>query len=217
MAHLYRCCHYKIDDEEYRVNFHRIALEETERVNRLISELLDLVNIRESRFESANLHELIEKMILLVSPKSNAKRIKVERVFDSLIKKVWIDGEKIKQVILNLLSNAVEFTPEHGVVRITTERISETRRGDVIRIVVEDTGEGIPENLIDKIFDPYFTTKHRSGDHNGTGLGLFIVHQNIHDHGGTIEVKSKVGEGTSFIIELPVYPQNAQGILENRL
>jgi nitrogen-specific signal transduction histidine kinase len=87
---------YKIDDEEYRVNFHKIALEETERVNNLISELLDLVNIRESRFESTNLHELIEKMILLISPKSNAKRIRVERVYDPVIKKVWIDGEKIK-------------------------------------------------------------------------------------------------------------------------
>lgn len=208
---------YKIEDEEYRVNFHKIALEETDRVNNLISELLDLVNIRESRFESTNLHELIEKMILLVSPKSNANSIRVESIFDPAIKKVWIDGEKIKQVILNLLSNAVEFTPEHGMITITTKKIIETKNGPGIQIIVEDTGEGIPENLIDKIFDPYFTTKHRSGDHRGTGLGLFIVHQNIVDHGGTIEVKSRVKEGTRFIIDLPVNPQNTQKIMEKQL
>jgi signal transduction histidine kinase len=171
----------------------------------------------ESRFESTNLHELIEKMILLVSPKSNAKRIRVERVFDPVIKKVWIDGEKIKQVILNLLSNAVEFTPQQGMIMITTERFTETNNGTGVRIIVEDTGEGIPENLIDKIFDPYFTTKHKSGDHRGTGLGLFIVHQNIVDHGGTIEVKSMVKEGTRFIIDLPGHPQNGHNILEKQL
>ena len=201
---------YKLDDEEYRVNFHRVALEETERVNNLISELLDLVNTRESRFESNNLHEIIKKMILLVSPKSNVKKIRVETDFDPLIKDVWIDSEKIKQVILNLLSNAVEFTPEHGLIKITTKKNAEIKNGLGIRITVEDNGEGIPENLLDKIFDPYFSTKHKSKDHNGTGLGLFIVHQNIQDHSGIIEVKSKVNEGTKFIIDLPVHPHDVK-------
>jgi signal transduction histidine kinase len=208
---------YKIDDEEYRVNFHKIALEETNRVNNLISELLDLVNIRESRFESTDLHEIIGKMVLLISPKSNVKRIRVETIFDPVIKKVWIDAEKIKQVILNLLSNAVEFTSEHGLIKITTNRITENRNGLGIRITVEDTGEGIPENLLDKIFDPYFTTKHKSTDHKGTGLGLFIVHQNIADHGGTIAVKSRVNDGTTFIIDLPMHPQSVQNIQEKQL
>ncbi len=201
---------YKLDDEEYRVNFHKIALEETERVNDLISELLDLVNTRESRFESNNLHEIIAKMVLLVSPKSNVKKIRVEKDFDPLIKEVWIDSEKIKQVILNLLSNAVEFTPEHGLIKITTKRNAEMKNGLGIRIIVEDSGEGIPENLLNKIFDPYFSTKYKSTDHSGTGLGLFIVHQNIQDHCGTIEVKSKVNEGAKFIIDLPVHPQDVQ-------
>jgi signal transduction histidine kinase len=103
------------------------------------------------------------------------------------------------------------------MITITTERVAENSNGTGIRIIVEDTGEGIPENLIDKIFDPYFTTKHRSGDHRGTGLGLFIVHQNIMDHGGTIEVKSRVKEGTRFIVTLPVQPRNAKKIMEKQL
>jgi signal transduction histidine kinase len=130
--------------------------------------------------------------------------------------KIWIDGEKIKQVILNLLSNAVEFTPEHGIITIFTKRNTETKNGLGIQIIVEDTGEGIPENLINKVFDPYFTTKHKSGDHKGTGLGLFIVHQNIQDHGGTIEVKSRMNEGTMFIIDLPMHPINAQNLMEKQ-
>lgn len=199
---------YKFEDEEYRVNFHKVAMEETERVNRLISELLDLVNTKEPKFESSSVHELIDKMVLLVSPKSNVKKIKVERKFDPAIEKMWIDTEKIKQVLLNLLSNAVEFTPEYGTIKVTTQRNIESKNELGIRIIVEDNGEGIPEALLGKIFDPYFTTKHKSKDHQGTGLGLFIVHQNIQDHGGTIEVKSKINEGTKFIIDLPVHPRS---------
>ena len=198
---------YKFDDEEYRGNFHKIAMEETERVNSLISELLDLVNTKETKFESNAIHELIDKMVLLVSPQSNAKKIKVQKEYDPEINKVWLDSEKFKQIILNLLSNAVEFTPEYGIIKITTLRNQKANKeGPDIRIIIEDNGEGIPEATLNKVFDPYFTTKHKSKDHKGTGLGLFIVHQNVHDHGGTIEVKSKLDEGTQFIIDIPIHP-----------
>jgi hypothetical protein len=68
---------------------------------------------------------------------------------------------------------------------------------------VRDSGIGIQESILDKVFDPYFTTKHKSSMHSGTGLGLFIVHQHVQDHFGSIEVRSKVNEGTRFIISLP--------------
>ncbi len=202
---------YKLDDEEYRVNFHRIALEETNRVNNLISELLDLVHTRESEFELNSLHELIDKMILLISPKSNAKQIRVETELSAEIKEVWIDSEKMKQVILNLLSNAVEFTPEYGLIKVSTEIKKQKKNArSGILITIQDSGDGISEDMQNKIFDPYFSTKHKSNDHSGTGLGLFIVHQNIQDHGGTIEVKSEVGKGTRFIVDLPMYPDNEE-------
>ncbi|MGD9157385.1 MAG: ATP-binding protein [Desulfobacteraceae bacterium] len=200
---------YKFDDKEYRENFHKIAMEETERVNSLISELLDLVNTKETKFESSSVHEIIDKMLLLISPQSNAKKIKVQKEYDPELNKVWLDSEKFKQIILNLLSNAVEFTPEHGMIKITTLRnLKDKKNGMDIRIIVEDNGEGIPEAMLIKVFDPYFTTKHKSKDHKGTGLGLFIVHQNVQDHGGTIEVRSKIAEGTQFIIDLPIQPDS---------
>jgi signal transduction histidine kinase len=196
----------KFNDEEFRTNFYKIAMEETNRVNNLITELLDLVKTRESHFELNDLHDLIEKMILLVSPQSNAKRIDVVCQFDPDIGQVWIDSEKMKQVVLNLLSNSVEFTPEGGRIEISTTRESMNGGRRSIRLEIKDNGTGIPQSVINKVFDPYFTTKHKSNMHNGTGLGLFIAHQNMQDHGGSIEVKSKVNEGTTFTLTLPSDP-----------
>jgi len=178
-------------------------MEETSRVNNLINELLDLVRTKESKFELSDLHGLIDKMILLVSPQTNAKRIVIDRQFDSGIAQIWMDSEKMKQVILNLLSNAVDYTPEGGVIELRTNNCAEKGKPEVVHIEIKDNGIGIPSSLIDKIFDPYFTTKHKSHMHDGTGLGLFIAHQNMQDHDGAIEVKSKVNEGTVFTLILP--------------
>jgi signal transduction histidine kinase/predicted hydrocarbon binding protein len=194
----------KYHDEEFRNNFHSLAMEETSRINNLITELLDLVKKKESNFELNNLHELIDKMILLVSPQSNAKKIEVSRRFDPNIGQVWMDSEKMKEVVLNLLSNAVEFTPEGGKIEFVTTHCIEKGKPATICIEIKDNGPGIPQSMIDNVFDPYFTTKHKSSMHNGTGLGLFIAYQNMQDHNGNIEVKSKVNEGSVFTLTLPV-------------
>jgi signal transduction histidine kinase len=194
----------KYHDVEFREKFHMIAMEETSRINNLINELLNLVKKRESNFAQSDLHDLIDKMILLVSPQSNAKRIKVIRRFDSEIGKVWMDSEKMKEVILNLLSNAVEFSPEGGTIDIFTKSFTEKEKPAVIQIEIKDNGPGIPQSMISNVFDPYFTTKHKSSMHSGTGLGLFIAHQNMQDHGGTIDVKSNLEEGSVFTLTLPV-------------
>lgn len=194
----------KYDDEEFRKGFYDIAMEETERVNNLITELLDLVKTRESLFELSDLHGLIDKMILLMSPQSKSKKVDIIRQFDPNIAHVWMDAEKIKQVILNLIANAVDFTPEGGRIECTTKLLKEKGKDQAIRIEIKDNGPGIPPSMIDKVFDPYFTTKHKSTLHNGTGLGLFIAHQNMQDHGGTIEVKSTLNRGATFVLTLPL-------------
>jgi signal transduction histidine kinase len=196
----------KYDDEEFRKGFYEIAVEETSRVNNLITELLDLVKTKESHFEQGDLHSLIDKMILLISPESKSKRITLFRQFDSDIGRVWMDSEKMKQVILNLLSNAVEFTPKGGSIQCVTRNCTENGKPPSVCIEIKDNGQGIPESIIGAVFDPYFTTKHKSDLHSGTGLGLFIAHQNMQDHRGTIEVKSKMNEGTTFILTLPNIP-----------
>jgi signal transduction histidine kinase len=114
-----------------------------------------------------------------------------------------MDPEKIKQVILNLLSNAIDFTPDKGKIELTTKKIVGDKKGEAVQVEIKDNGHGIPQGIINKIFDPYFTTRHKSSMHNGTGLGLFIAHKNMQDHGGNIEVKSKVDEGTTFTLTFP--------------
>jgi signal transduction histidine kinase len=196
----------KWDDEEFRRDFYKVAMEETTRMNNLITELLDLVKPTESHFAHGNLHELIDRMILLVSPQSKAKKIEIVRRFDEGLGAVWMDSEKIKQVVLNLLSNAVDFTPYSGKIEIATSKKSNSAKQNAVSIEVRDNGAGIPGSIMDKVFEPYFTTKHKSSMHSGTGLGLFIVHQHVQDHSGIIEVKSKVNEGTSFVITFPLAP-----------
>ncbi|MBT3256861.1 MAG: GAF domain-containing protein [Deltaproteobacteria bacterium] len=198
----------KFDDREFREEFHKVALEETSRVNNLINELLDLVKTRKTHFEFNHIHELVDKMILLVSPESNAKKIEVVRQYSSNICQIWMDSEKIKEVVLNLLSNAVEFTPENGKIEISTKKLPAADGMGNIRIEIRDNGAGIPESMLDKVFDPYFTTKHKSCLHKGTGLGLSIVHKNMQDHSGTVEVKSSLNVGTSFIMTLPLQPRS---------
>jgi signal transduction histidine kinase len=196
----------KYDDESFRKDFHKIATEETFRVNNLITELLDLVKKKESHFEFDDLHVLINKMILLISPQSKAKKIEMICKFDPDAGRVWLDSEKMKQVFLNLFSNAIDFTPEGGKVEIVTRKCVKGNNSDAVQIEIKDNGEGIEESVIHKIFDPYYTTKHKSDLHKGTGLGLFIAHQNMQDHAGSIEVKSKVNAGTKFILRLPSSP-----------
>lgn len=195
---------HKYEDEEFRKQFHDIALEEINRVNHLITELLDLVKKKESHFELSDLHSLIDRMVLLVSPRTKAKEIQIIRRFDTQVGPVWLDPEKIKQVILNLLSNAVEFTPQGGKVEIITENSMEQRGSRHIQIKVRDNGPGIPKETLDRVFEPYFTTKRRSGMHNGAGLGLFIALQNVRDHGGDIKVMSEVNRGATFTVTLPL-------------
>jgi signal transduction histidine kinase len=181
-------------------------MDETIRVNNLITELLDLVRPKESHFAYGDLHDLIEKMVLLVSPQSREKRIQIKRLYDPAAEQIWMDSEKMKQVILNLLSNALEFTPQEGTIAIATKYHSADGVPRSLSIEVGDNGVGIQPGDINKVFDPYFTTKHKSSMHKGTGLGLFITYQHVQDHKGTIEVKSKVNEGTTFLITIPVKP-----------
>jgi signal transduction histidine kinase len=198
----------KYNDEEFQKDFHKIAMEETHRINNLITELLDLVKTKESHMKLNDLHGLIDSMVLLVSPQSNAKRINVSCQFDPNVGQVRMDSEKMKQVVLNILSNAVDFTPEGGKIELITKNCAEKEKQATVSIEIKDNGPGIPLAHIDRVFDPYFTTKHKSTVHSGTGLGLFIAHQNMQDHDGAIEVKSKVNEGTVFILKLPLNNSN---------
>jgi signal transduction histidine kinase len=112
-----------------------------------------------------------------------------------------MDTDQMTQVFLNILLNAIEATPKGGKVLIGQETDGEGR----VQIAVEDTGGGIPREDLDKLFDPFFSTKKK-----GTGLGLAIVKSIIEGHGGEIEVESEPGKGTRFIVTLATYQASAE-------
>jgi signal transduction histidine kinase len=118
-----------------------------------------------------------------------------------------LDRQQIKQVFLNLFLNALDAMSEKGgVLRVRTRLLSKPGGKPWVQIETEDTGQGISEANLEHIFDPFFTTKHESGEHEGTGLGLTIVHQIIEEHHGDIRVKSVAGAGTTFLVNLPAIP-----------
>src|SRR3989304_8664337 len=112
-----------------------------------------------------------------------------------------IDKEQIKQVLLNIILNAVQATSANGEIFIETRRFGGS--DEFVQVEIRDTGEGIPEKDIENIFTPFFTTKH-----GGSGLGLSISHQIVQEHRGSINVKSELGEGSIFTINLPVNPRH---------
>ena len=135
-----------------------------------------------------------EQIADFVQPEADRKGIDVKLDIGADLPRVLMDKRHIKQALLNLIQNAMAAMPEGGTLGILAEVAD-----DELRISVSDTGTGIPEELLTKIFEPYFTTKK-----NGTGLGLTITFKIIKEHAGEISLESKEGRGSTFTIHLPV-------------
>lgn len=190
----------RFDDEEFRTNFLNLTVEEVERISRLLSELLDFAKPSEPNLNEEDINEVIEKIVLLVDNQAKKKNISIHKNYNTALPKIMMDREQMKQVFLNTIMNAIHATSEGGEIFIATGYYED--KSDLIQVEISDTGEGIPEKDIENIFTPFFTTKH-----SGTGLGLSISHQIVQEHRGTINVKSQIGKGSSFFINLPVNPR----------
>ena len=146
-----------------------------------------------------DLCDLSREVASLIQREVKAAGVVLELDCDKETPKVLGVRDHLHQVLLNLLLNAVHATPEGGTIRLGVT--PDARYGnEVASLVVEDSGGGIPEEHLERIFDPFFTTKDPD---KGTGLGLMISHQIVADHGGSVEVRSEVGRGSSFEIRLP--------------
>ncbi len=161
----------------------------------------DLLNFaRTSNPEKANLdiHAVIDDVIGFVRHHSNLEDIQIETGFAPQLPQAFIDEKKIKQVLINLLMNAIHAVDRKGTIKITTGLNHSANR---ITVEVSDTGHGITQENMTRIFDPFFTTK-PTGE--GTGLGLSVSYGIIKGHGGNISVKSQPGKGAAFTLTLPV-------------
>jgi two-component system NtrC family sensor kinase len=167
------------------------------RIQQIVKDLRNFARLDEGDLHEINLNTGIESTINIVRGQASKKKVDLIVDFGSL-PLVTCYPARINQVVLNLLSNAVDACGENGTV---TVRTCAGPRG--VEIHVLDTGCGIPPAIRDRIFDPFFTTKPPG---KGTGLGLSISHGIVEDHGGTIEVDCTPGEGTHFTVTLPLRP-----------
>ncbi|HYA89107.1 MAG TPA: ATP-binding protein [Nitrospirota bacterium] len=172
----------------------------------ILKSLLEFARPSGGTFREIDINELIKEVLLLLKHRTAKLKHTLELDLNREVPKIYADAGSLRQLLMNLLLNAIYFTPEGGSIFIKTEHDDgegETRMNDCasrVRLSVADTGSGIPEDLIDKIFDPFFTTRPVG---EGTGLGLTISHRIVEEHGGAIDVKSRPGKGTTFIITLP--------------
>ncbi|MGO9482039.1 MAG: sensor histidine kinase, partial [Candidatus Kryptoniota bacterium] len=173
-------------------------INETTRVGRIVSDLLAFS--RRSKPQSANndLNNVIKNTLLILRHRLELGNIELSLRLSDTLPKLECDSSQMQQVIINLVMNGAEACQNkgHGTVMVTT-----LQQGNSVVIEISDTGDGIPQEVMSKIFDPFFTTK---GEGKGIGLGLSVVYGIIDAHGGDIEVNSKVGEGTTFKVTLPI-------------
>jgi len=183
--------------EEFRKYLNQVV-SETARVGRIVSDLLAFSRRSKPHRAPADLNKIVRTTLSLVQHKMKLSNVEVEARLAEDLPAVPCDHSQIQQVVLNLVLNAAEATQPKGSGRVA---VSTESGAGAVTLKVSDNGEGIPPQNLSKIFDPFFTTKPEG---KGLGLGLAVSYGIIQAHGGDIEVKSRVGEGTTFVISLPL-------------
>jgi two-component system sensor histidine kinase HydH len=173
----------------------KVIEEEILRINEIVDQFLRFAKPASPLFEKTNLVPVLEEILQLLRPQIERGGITVKKEFGPL-PLITVDKEQIKQVTLNLLMNAIQAMTEGGRLSMSG-RLS--KNGDWVELAIQDSGVGIPPDDMNKLFDPFFSTKE-----GGMGLGLAIAHRIIDQHHGKIEVESTPGKGTLFTISLPV-------------
>ena len=174
-----------------------IIISEVERLNRVISELLDVAHPSDIQRQDTQLREILESTLELVRQEAKNSGVDLSVSINENLPLISVDPDRISQALINLYLNAIQAMKDGGTLGIHAKA-----KPDNVTVSISDTGCGISPSDLSKIFDPYYTSKS-----TGTGLGLAIVHKIIEAHGGKIEVDSILGRGTTFKIQLPIQLQ----------
>ncbi len=188
-----------------------LVIRETKRCAAIIKRLLDFAREKQPEKKFTDLNQVIDDTVRIVERPAHLRDIDIALDLDRTLPPIWIDADQIKQVVMNMLVNAQHAVEEKGNITIITRRARDPRapaaeNKPMVEISIVDTGCGIPEANLRRIFDPFFTSKDVG---KGTGLGLSVSHGIVEAHGGFIEVESKVGEGSTFRVFLPLTPPSA--------
>jgi PAS domain S-box-containing protein len=180
-----------------------VVSEEVERLNKIVVDFLFAVRPMNIKPEKSDLNSLMREILDFVRAELAAGGIKLEEKFTQRLPRVFIDSKALRQAVLNIIKNAMAAMPGGGTLTVATGK-----KDECVRLVISDTGIGIPAENLDKIFEPYFTTRE-----SGSGLGLTNVFKIIKEHRADISVDSEPGKGAAFTISFPV-PENDRLLLE---
>ena len=167
------------------------------RIQKTVTNLLEYARNPRLERSEADFGPLIEKSLSLLDYQIRKSRIKIVREIPLSLPRIEVDTGQMGQVLINIFLNAIQAMEDGGTLKITVRTLDER-----LFVNISDTGKGIPGEIMPKVFDPFFTTK---GEGQGTGLGLWLSQGIIERHGGTIQIKSRENEGTTVIIDLPLY------------
>ena len=195
------------EDDSRREYLHRIT-KEIDRLNDLLKTFFSFAKPQNLNLAHCHIKDIINEIIPFLIKEIADKGIRFIETYHPQLPKIKVDKTQMHQVFLNLFLNAIQAMPSGGELKIEASPMtSDPLKGfkqNFIRVVISDTGRGIPSQIVHKIFDPFFTTKPK-----GIGLGLSITYQIIKKHGGTIKVESEWDRGTSFVINLPETLENS--------
>ncbi|MEB1808443.1 MAG: PAS domain S-box protein [Bacillaceae bacterium] len=174
--------------------FLNIMEDELERIDLISSEFLSLAKPVTTDFTKVNLHVLLKDIIALLDTEAFKQSISISTVFETEETSVLGVSSQLKQVFINLIKNSIEVMPDGGNILIKIEKEKE-----YLNVSIEDKGAGMTEEQLSRIGEPFYTTKEA-----GTGIGLMVTYTIIENHNGKVNVKSKLNEGTTFTVQLPV-------------
>jgi two-component system NtrC family sensor kinase len=192
----------EISPESKRRKVLEMALSETVRLSDLLRNMLSFSKPDQEEKQAVDLNTVVDEILLLHEKQLQEHDIKIKTSFAQTLPQISASKDQLRQVFLNLVANARDAMPEGGTLGVTTAADPEN-----VRIEIADTGIGIKEEHLKKIFDSFFTTKDSV---KGVGLGLSVCYGFIKDHGADIQVKSKVDSGTTFTITFPISPESAE-------
>ena len=189
--------------------------EECDRLSRIVNDVLDLSRIdsgrRRLRAEPVELARVLDDVLPAVEPQIQAKGLRIERDFPEDLPAIEADPDLLKQVLVNLISNAAKFSDEGAPVTLHAEHVAER-----IQIVVEDRGMGIPADKLSRVFERFYRVEDGAAERVvGSGLGLAIVKGVVELHGGSIRVESELGRGSRFVMDLPLIQRGFRNLIRS--